>query len=464
MLTERLKKTAYNWPWFDAQESAHWTEYGKKHLIREMPEPNDEVAKDSRWPALFPSSISLVTTSDGQTEAIEKVVGACIVNRFPYVIALSFCRDSLSERHYSRNKFMEMLEKNGTAVVQFLEPGDDLDRVMQTIVEVPDTECEQRLAKCNLETMPAQNNVSPVFKSAYMAYEVRMVKPSQDFQGNPIYDKPWLDLGSHRVYFLEIEAIQLREDIADQKSRIYWRSLPDWSDQVKHDNLSGLTLADIPDGYKKAYTPFYYFPAENTIAFKEDYRSNGFSILKVPMKPTDEMVRNPDKARWPCFFPSSLGIISSQDRAGNVNVIPCGSTTVLTRHPFSITIAVAYADINERYAKRSSLDMILESGNFGCGVPFIHEKLVDVIWYTGNTQFKNNPQKVANTGLDISVGEYGAIINDLPIHFDCEVSNTTRLGTHILITGTIKHILIRKDLNQQTPLEWCPWADVVEVK
>jgi hypothetical protein len=38
---------------------------------------------------------------------LEKVVGATIVNRFPYVFALSLCRQPLSPRHYVRRAFMD---------------------------------------------------------------------------------------------------------------------------------------------------------------------------------------------------------------------------------------------------------------------------------------------------------------------------------------------------------------------
>ena len=31
---------------------------------------------------------------------VEEVVGASIANRFPYVVALSYCREPLSSRHY----------------------------------------------------------------------------------------------------------------------------------------------------------------------------------------------------------------------------------------------------------------------------------------------------------------------------------------------------------------------------
>src|SRR3954463_2925783 len=103
-----------------------------------MPEHEGDLARDSRWPALFPAPLCLVTAGRDGAAGLEKVVGASIVNRFPYVIALSFCRESLSARHYVRGRFMEILEEGGTAAVQFLRPGPALDAAMVAISRVPD--------------------------------------------------------------------------------------------------------------------------------------------------------------------------------------------------------------------------------------------------------------------------------------------------------------------------------------
>src|SRR5215813_8403766 len=118
----------YLWPNYDLPTSTRWRRIAAEQAYRmEMPESLEDLAADSRWPAFFPSSISLVTTSDGHRMALEKVVGASIVNRFPYVIALSFCRQHLSDRHHARGKFAEILERGGTVAVQFMPPGPELN-------------------------------------------------------------------------------------------------------------------------------------------------------------------------------------------------------------------------------------------------------------------------------------------------------------------------------------------------
>src|SRR5437867_211191 len=91
-LHESLRTYRYCWPGesFDSR----WVR-NRDALWRAMPETDEELSRDSRWPAMFPSPICLVTTSDGKRAALEREVGASIVNRFPYVVALSVCRTKL---------------------------------------------------------------------------------------------------------------------------------------------------------------------------------------------------------------------------------------------------------------------------------------------------------------------------------------------------------------------------------
>src|SRR5436190_22480362 len=103
-----LKSYLYRWPTENLTESSVWRASAIPGFIeRPMPEPEEALKRESRWPAMFPSAICLVTTGDAEVCAIEKVVGPCIVNRFPFVMSLSFCRRSLSQRHYARRRFME---------------------------------------------------------------------------------------------------------------------------------------------------------------------------------------------------------------------------------------------------------------------------------------------------------------------------------------------------------------------
>jgi flavin reductase (DIM6/NTAB) family NADH-FMN oxidoreductase RutF len=426
-----------------------------------MPESREELAKDSRWPAFFPVPLSIITTSDGTQTALEKEVGASIVNRFPYVIALSFCREHLSQRHHTRHNFTEILERGGCVAVQFLPPGSETNAAMAAIASANDSVASSRIRQSGLSARRAITNDAPVFDAAYMVYEARLVQPSKDFGGEPVYDTPWKDVGSHRVYFLEINAIQLREDIADGRTQIAWRSLPAWSPQIQ---VPAATLAngrDQGDRYRKGYSAQYRFPSSTTTAFESDYRQSGMAVKLLPPLPKDQVEVDNDRARWPCFFPSAAGMITSWAEPGVPNLMPCGSTTIVSRHPLTFAIAVSYAPINQRYAPRASLNIVRKTGRFGCGVPFVNDAVLDAIRYAGNTSLSIDPDKVANSGLSIYPLEWSPVLAALPLHFDCQVIDEVRLGTHILFLGEVRRILARKDLTPLNPLQWCAWPALV---
>jgi flavin reductase (DIM6/NTAB) family NADH-FMN oxidoreductase RutF len=436
---------------------------GTGFLQRHLPESEAELARDSRWPGFFPSPIVLVTTTDGETIALEKVVGASIVNRFPYILALSFCRRELSARHHVRRTFTDVLERGRCAAVQFLVPGQDLDNAMGAIATVPEEASGTRLAAAGLATRSGFRGSAPVLESAYLVYEARLVRPGRDFGGAPIYPEPWLDVGSHRVYFLEITAIQLREDIARGQCQIHWRSLPAWRPQRDLDPPPPVAGADAVLQrlkYQKGYNPHYAFPSAGTVAFEHDRIVEGMAVKALPPLAEDQVEVDNDRARWPCFFPSSAGMITVRAPDGRPNLMPCGSTTILSRHPLVVAPCVSYSAINERYAPRASLEMIRRAGRFGCGVPFLDEAIVGAMKYAGNVSYARDPEKVANAGLRMLAGLDAPVLRELPVHFDCKVVGEVRLGTHVMFLGEVKRILVRDDLTPDRPLEWCPWATV----
>lgn len=462
MLPGSLTNYAYKWPQVDLERDPRWEALeGYPVRARQMPESVEELAIDSRWPAFFPCPISLVTTTDGKRVGLEKVVGASIVNRFPYVIALSFCREELSHRHYVRQTFTDILEMGGAACVQFLPPGPELDRVMGVIASVPDGDSASRILRTGLGVLPGLTNASPVFGSSYMAYEARLVKPGKDFDGQPIYETPWINVGSHRVYFLEINAIQLREDIAEGRSQIAWRSLPSWRPQFEVPVPKPTNGQDESQRYRKGYAPNYRFPSATTAAFEFDETRDGMKVKYLPPLPEDQVEVDNDRARWPCFFPSSAGMITGWAESGVPNLMPCGSTTILSRHPLTFAVAVSYAAINQRYAPRESLKIIRQSGTFGCAVPFINDNVLAAIRYAGNTSLARDRDKATNSGLHVYPLEWAPVAAALPVHFDCEVVAEQRLGTHVLFLGEARRILVRTDLSPANPLEWCPWAAVI---
>ena len=141
-----------------------------------MPETREELAADSRWPAFFPSPICITTTEHHGIAHLEKVVGASIVNRFPYVVALSFCREGLSPRHYVRRTFMDALEASGRLAVQFLMPGESLARVMAAIANLPEDEPADRFIAAGLATRDALSRVETMVLMAGYDLPLRAIR------------------------------------------------------------------------------------------------------------------------------------------------------------------------------------------------------------------------------------------------------------------------------------------------
>ena len=456
MLTSGQAETRYTWPSVPLDASLGWkADPAAKERWLDLPEDPDRIAQDSRWPAFFPSPICLVTTGDGRQNALEKVVGASIVNRFPYIIALSFCVEDLSERHYARRSFCALLEQTRVAAVQLIVPGERLDAAMSAIASIPDGSSSERISASGLTTRSAITNSAPVFDDAYMVYEAELVEPSLDFEGVQIFDKPWTDVGSHRIYYLKISTIQLQEEVSRGDCQIKWRSLPAFQPQQPFKPEAAHTQVD-KKGYTKRYTPNYSFPAEGTIAFEADYLRDGMAVQHVK----DALITDNDAARWPCFFPQSAGIITSRSADGTADVMPCGSTTIVSRNPMIVAPCIAYASVNERYAPRATLDLVLDSGWFGCGVPFIEDSVVEAIRYAGNLSLRDDVEKMANSGLLFGPGGRVPVTTGLPVFYECKLVGHQRLGSHIILFGEVQRIRVREDVSPENPLEWCPWPDV----
>lgn len=459
---ESLRRYEYQWPQSGWDATGHWhaTPDGAS-LTRRLPETATELAADSRWPAFFPSPICLVTATVDGTSVMEKVVGASIVNRFPYVVALSFCRENLSERHHVRRRFTDAIEQSRQVAIQYLPQGNLLDQAMHAVTATQDQDTDSRIARSGLQTRDAVTSDAPVFVESFMVYEARLASPAKTADGQSLYDPPWVDVGSHRVYFFEITAIQLREDIASGNSQIHWRSLPVWQPQRPLQGPAPAPSGHVSQGYQKPYTPHYVFPAAQTVAFESDFHRNGMAVKLLPPLPEDQIEVDNDRARWPCFFPSSVGMISTWSDDGTPNLMPCGSTTVLSRHPLVIAPCVSASAINERYAPRATLEFIRRNRRFVCGVPVIHDTVLDAIRYAGNTSLAQNRAKVGDAGLTVSGGDWGPLLPALPVQFECDVIGEVQLGTHVMFLGEVKRIVVRNDVTPNNPLQWCPWPVVV---
>lgn len=462
MISESMSRYRYLWPESDLGAAQHWTVSADgRYFERSMPEDLQELAVDSRWPAFFPSSVCLVTARHGSKVALERAVGASIVNRFPYVLALTFCRQHLSKRHCPRNVFCETIESGGSVAAQFFPPGPSLDQALGAIGSLPEQDTHRRVDHSGLSVRRGATNEAPLFDDAYMVYEGTLIGPGRDYEGFSTFPVPWVDVGSHRVYFVEINAIQLREEIAREESQILWRSLPAWEPRAEEQGyLPNVDGAVDKDGYTKGYTPHYRFPSAATAAFESDAIESGMAIKYFSPLPEDQVEVDNDRARWPCFFPSSLSLLTSWAEDGVPNMMPCGSTMVVSRHPMIFAVCLAYAAINVRYSPRATLGIIRRTGAFGCGVPFIHETLLDAIQYTGNISFSEDPEKLRHARLESEARPSAPALPALPIHFECSVVGEIRLGTHSMVLGEVRQVRVRRDVTPSNPLEWYPLADL----
>jgi flavin reductase (DIM6/NTAB) family NADH-FMN oxidoreductase RutF len=467
MTSENLKSYIYKWPYFNLEKSKDWRKSEESNfLVRDMPENREEMSKDSRWPSFFPSPICIVTTTDGTKHVMEKVVCPSLVNRFPFIMALSYCDEKISSRHYERKNFMEVLQSGQSVAVQFLEPGKKLDTVMNSIANIPDEKTDSRIASTNLSTRKADTNDSLVFNDAYLVYEAKFVDQDEDFMGKTILTKPFEKVGSHKVFFLEVNAIQLREDISDGTSQIAWKSLPIWSPSIKKEDGNSDARDELLNKLKyiKGYNPNYHFPSKNTIAFEKDTVKNGMTIKYLPKAKDKGVILDNNRARWPCFFPSPVCFISSWKDENTPNVMPCGSTWAVSRDPFVISPCISYIDINERYAARASYHIIRKNKKFGCSIPYLNQKVIDSIRYMGNMSFTKDPKKVFNAGINIGKSKEFPLLTDMPINYSCEVIGEVYLGTHVMFLGKVNKIYVRSDLNINNPLEWCPWSEVIKTE
>lgn len=461
-----LDSNKYRWPQENFFKPTWQSVTHTNFKMLELAEDLDGLLEDSRWPAFFPSSICIVTTKFGKKFGVEKVVGASIVNRFPYIVALSFCNRTLSSRHYARHYFINLLEHSKSVAIQFLFPNINLHKIIDCIEKTPP---EHRYEYILDQKIPMELGVeeqNPIFSDSFLIYEASLKKTTVALDGNPIFENYFKDIGSHRIYFLEINRIHLNKDISDKNKKIYWKSLPTWTPLQTKNNYEEEKLIIRNQNlkklkYVKQYNPHYFFPSLDTINFNHNEIRGARVINSLPPVAAEQIEVDNDKARWPCFFPSSLGIITLFDLEGRVSAMPCGSTTIVSRFPLVISICVSYSRINERYAPRKTLDFLFKQDYFGCGVPYIDQEILEAINYLGNISYREDNDKFYNSGLTaINIGNT-PLIEQLPIHFDCKIINKIPLGTHIMFFGEVKNIFLRNDVTFTNPFVWNPYTNVI---
>ena len=94
-LAPALRPYRHLWPREDLGASG-WRQAAGGTWERALPESREALAADSRWPALFPSPVCLVTAAHGRTVVLERVVGPSIVVSSFQLAELIIVESSLS--------------------------------------------------------------------------------------------------------------------------------------------------------------------------------------------------------------------------------------------------------------------------------------------------------------------------------------------------------------------------------
>jgi len=452
-------RQAYSWP------DAPLRGFGPStagSLFRSAPlhESPADLAADSRWPVFFPSPICLITAGHDGATVLERVVGPMIVNRFPLVMAISVCREPLSPRHYARRTTLAAIEQSGQMAVQFLAPGAALSHALEAIAAEPDERATRCIARAGAATRPLPLTGTPALDAAYLVYEGRLAEPTTTAEGAPALSSPWIDVGSHRIYFVEVLAIYLEATVARGERQIVWRSLPSWTPQANVPPPPYDAQGLAAQRYVKTYTPNYRFPAEGTVAFEPDDTFGHLAVRHLEQLPGGQVVVDNERARWPCFFPSSAGMLTAWRDDDRPTAMPCGSTGIVSRFPLTVATCISNSAINERYAPRATLGTVRARGRFGVGVPFVDDAVVRAVSYLGNISARVDPDKVAHAGLTVLAGDGSPLLAELPVHLECRVAGEVTLGTHVMVLGEVDRIHVRHDVHDGNPLRWSPWAAV----
>ena len=121
----------------------------------------------------------------------------------------------------------------------------------------------------------------------------------------------------------------------------------------------------------------------------------------------------------------------------------------MSRQPLVIAPCVSYAAVNERYAPGLPRH-ILESGCFGCGVPFINDAVLGSFALRRQHVAAHHVAKQVNSGFLHRGGRPGADPDGPAALYECEVIGTEHLGTHVMIFGKVTRIRVGADVPRTT--------------
>lgn len=371
--------------------------------------------KDSKWPIFFPSNNSFLLLKNKNNFEVEKLTGATVINRFPLIIGFSISSKNLSKRHLNKIPIIKKLISNKKFSINLIEYKN-----INKFVSENSFYNNIHIDKSNID-----KNFNCI-NFAYQSIDCKFLKK--------------IKIYSHTLILAEIEKITINKKNF-KKKYLLWKPLPEINKKI-----SFALKKNIKINHMKRFTNNYKYifskKSKHYINIKENKNFITNKIKKFKLSEQIKLSNN--QAKWPIFFPSSLGIIGSS-KESKPNFMPCGSTFVVSRYPMTIGIAISHSKINERYRFRNTLNNITKNKKFTVGVPFNNSNLINWINFMGNITSIDYPNKMNFIDFNYKKNNYGPYLNDIPITMMCESIKKIKMKTHTLIIGKIKKYFISKE-------------------
>lgn len=410
-----MKKFNFNWRYQKKIKNAFIFEKFNEKLI--------DLKKNSSWKIFFPISICFLSFTYKKKNFLEKISGAAIINRFPLTVMIPICTKNISKRHTNKSYIIENLK--------------DLENVSLNLISQNNVNSFKFLDKFKSKI----TLIDKIFNKKLIA---RNASISFNWKAKDLKKAKIVKLNSHSLILIDIDKIFLNNHL--KHFDIKWKSLPYFQKKINFKFIIKKTQS-----YFKNFTDNYkYIVNFKSSNFKKIKSESEFTEVNLRKFKSAEIKKlTSDQAKWPIFFPSSVGIIGSLDDNKNSNFMPCGSTTVVNRHPFQFAVAVSHLNNNLRYRKRYSLKNILKRKKITLGVPYSSSGILRMINYMGNVSKMNFNEKINNVKFEMSKCNYGPIFNELPITYGCELYKKIKLKTHTLLIFTVKKVFYTKIFNNK---------------
>jgi len=405
--------------------------FSKENLSESYLENEKKLKKDSKWPFFFPCNVCFILIKYKKNYYIEKIVGAAIVNRFPLILALPISKKKISERHLDKTDFIKKFLNSDNISINLLNKKDLLNFKFKNhyLNQI-------ELSKKNIDF---KNNI---IKNSYLSIDVKK-KELKQFTS--------INFNTHKLFFIPIKKFYVKKNLL-KNEQILWKPLPIIKKKIKF-----YFEIFLRKKYYKTFTnKYFYHFNKNNINYSKVISLKKYFLVKLKNFSNLQISKlNNDEAKWPIFFPSSLGIIGSFDKKKKINFMPCGSTTVVNRYPFLFAVSISHRKFNKRYDLRYSLKNILDKGIATIGVPFNNLSLIKFINYMGNTSKFSSPNKIINTKFNFKITKFGPILTEIPINFGCKVFKVIKFNTHKVIIFKVNKIIYSKRFNN-TEFKWSP--------